>query len=265
MNYFKSQLLNIDNDTLKINSEGKLYAEIQTSDELIDDENSSSSTTYSSNKINELIPVEYELPTASSSILGGVKVDGTTIHIDNNGIISAEVSGTSELNDLDDVSLSNLNNNQILSYDGTSHRWINKNFSEYELPIASTSTLGGVKVDGTTIDIDNNGVISYQLPKASNVNLGGVIVDNDTIIIDNNGVISATAQEITVDDTLNPTSENPVQNKILYEIFGNIENDIEEIRDDIDSIEIIFGDDVFMSSEEIEELFNTENDEEYSI
>lgn len=32
--------------------------------------------------------------------------------------------------------------------------------SSYTLPTASTSTLGGVKIDGTTITIDNNGVIS---------------------------------------------------------------------------------------------------------
>ena len=35
------------------------------------------------------IPAAYSLPTASTSVLGGVKVDGSTITIDNNGVISA--------------------------------------------------------------------------------------------------------------------------------------------------------------------------------
>lgn len=30
----------------------------------------------------------------------------------------------------------------------------------YELPVASTNTLGGVKVDGSTITISENGIIS---------------------------------------------------------------------------------------------------------
>jgi hypothetical protein len=62
----------------------------------------------------------YTLPTASTSTLGAVKVDGSTITI-NNGVISGS--------------------------------------SSYSLPTASTTTLGGVKVDGSTITI-NNGVIS---------------------------------------------------------------------------------------------------------
>lgn len=36
--------------------------------------------------------------------------------------------------------------------------------SSYQLPTASASTLGGVKVDGTTIVIDENGVISVPTP-----------------------------------------------------------------------------------------------------
>jgi hypothetical protein len=64
----------------------------------------------------------YTLPTASTSVLGGVKIDGTTITI-SSGVISAVSS------------------------------------SSYSLPTASTSVLGGVKVDGTTITI-SSGVIS---------------------------------------------------------------------------------------------------------
>ena len=66
--------------------------------------------------------------------------------------------------------------------------------NSYTLPIASTDTLGGVKVDGSTITIDENGVIhganTYELPTASDTVLGGIKIDNDTIKI-NEGVISA--------------------------------------------------------------------------
>lgn len=66
--------------------------------------------------------------------------------------------------------------------------------SSYTLPIATQTSLGGVKVDGTTITVSNDGTISglsnYVLPTASNTVLGGVKIDEDTIKI-NNGVISA--------------------------------------------------------------------------
>ena len=64
--------------------------------------------------------------------------------------------------------------------------------SSYELPIASVSTLGGVKI-GEGISIDSNGVISasdYELPIASVSTLGGVKI-GEGISIDSNGVISA--------------------------------------------------------------------------
>lgn len=66
-------------------------------------------------------PAAYSLPTASTTVLGGVKVDGTTVTINGSGVISA---------------------------------------AQYTLPTASTSVLGGVKVDGTTITINGSGVIS---------------------------------------------------------------------------------------------------------
>ena len=67
----------------------------------------------------------YVLPTASSSVLGGIKL-GTGLTIDGSGLVSV-IGGSS---------------------------------GSYILPNASTSTLGGVKVDGSTILIDANGVIS---------------------------------------------------------------------------------------------------------
>ena len=96
----------------------------------------------------------FSLPTASTSVLGGVKVDGTTVTI-SGGVISSAGS--------------------------------------YTLPQATSSILGGVKVDGTTITA-LNGVISstggYSLPTASTSVLGGVKVDGSTVTI-SNGVISA--------------------------------------------------------------------------
>jgi hypothetical protein len=95
----------------------------------------------------------YVLPTASTSVLGGVRVDNSTITI-TNGVITAPYT--------------------------------------YTLPTASTSVLGGVKVDGTSVTV-NNGVITapytYSLPTASTGTLGGVKVDGTTIGI-NNGVIA---------------------------------------------------------------------------
>jgi hypothetical protein len=95
----------------------------------------------------------YTLPTATTTALGGVKVDGTSITI-NNGVISSTAA--------------------------------------YTLPTATTTALGGVKIDGTSITI-NNGIISsaaaYTLPTATASVLGGVKIDGTSITI-NNGVIS---------------------------------------------------------------------------
>ena len=48
----------------------------------------------------------------------------------------------------------------VLYDDGSSTQWVIANNTTYSLPIASTTVLGGVKVDGTTIKINSSGVIS---------------------------------------------------------------------------------------------------------
>lgn len=62
----------------------------------------------------------------------------------------------------------------------------------YTLPTASTTVLGGIKVDGVTITIDANGVISgantYVLPTATATVLGGVKIGTGVTIT--SGVIS---------------------------------------------------------------------------
>ena len=65
----------------------------------------------------------------------------------------------------------------------------------YSLPIATASTLGGIKIgSGLTID-PVTGVVTaagtYNLPTASTTQLGGVKVDGTTITINGSGVISS--------------------------------------------------------------------------
>ena len=83
----------------------------------------------------------YTLPTATASVLGGVKI-GSRITI-TNGVISAD-SQTDQ--NFTTVLKSKLDN-------------IEANANDYSLPTATTSTLGGVKI-GDGISIDVNGVIS---------------------------------------------------------------------------------------------------------
>ena len=98
-------------------------------------------TTTQLNSAVAAIPI-YTLPTATTSTLGGVIVDGTSITI-NNGVISGS--------------------------------------NQYTLPIATTSVIGGVRPDGTTITINpTTGVISgantYVLPTATTSVKGGVTI-----------------------------------------------------------------------------------------
>jgi hypothetical protein len=120
--------------------------------------------TITSNGSGQLVAnyTNYSLPTASTTILGGVKIDGSTITL--NG------------------------SNQLVA-----------NYTTYSLPTASTTILGGVKIDGSTITINGSGVISssggsvYTLPTATTSVLGGVKVDGSTITISGSGVISSSS------------------------------------------------------------------------
>jgi len=105
----------------------------------------------------------YSLPTASTTVLGGVKVDGSTVTINGSGVITA-------------------------------------NYTTYSLPTATTTVLGGVKVDGSTITINGSGVINanyttYSLPIATGSVLGGVKVGTG-LAIDGAGVLSASASSV---------------------------------------------------------------------
>ena len=75
----------------------------------------------------------------------------------------------------------------------------------YELPAATSSTLGGVKPDGTTVTVDSDGTIhstgggggGYTLPTMSASTKGGamlgsgLVINNDTLSLDGESYTSA--------------------------------------------------------------------------
>lgn len=79
---------------------------------------------------------------------------------------------------------------------------------EYVLPAATTSTLGGVKPDGTTITVAEDGTIQavpaevYNLPAATTSTLGGVKPDGTTISVDADGTIKTTYKTVTDEDSV---------------------------------------------------------------
>ena len=155
----------------------------------------------------------YVLPTAASDTLGGIKV-GTNLSIDSNGVLSATdttySAATTEAAGL------------MSAADKTKLDNIDTAANNYSLPIASSSTLGGVKV-GSNLSINSStGVLSadnqlpaqtnnsgkflstngttaswtsiseYSLPIASSSALGGIKVGTNLSINDTTGVLSAT-------------------------------------------------------------------------
>ena len=161
----------------------------------------------------------YTLPTASTTIKGGVKVDGTSIVI--NGQTISGFSGSyadltnkptipsltgyatetyvttrGYLTSVGTISYTDLSNKPAL-FSGSYTDLTDKPTipGAYTLPTASTSVLGGVKIDGSTITLNGSNQLvanytTYSLPTASTTVLGGVKVDGTTIQI-SNGVISS--------------------------------------------------------------------------
>jgi hypothetical protein len=145
----------------------------------------------------------YTLPTASTTVLGGVKVDGSTVTINGSGVISASGGGGYTL---PAATVSVLGGVIVpasgrLAVDGSGN---------ITIPLATAGVFGAVKVDGSTITA-SAGVISavggggYTLPTSSTTVLGGVKIDGSTITINGSGVISAAGGGYTL-----PTSSTTV-------------------------------------------------------
>jgi hypothetical protein len=131
----------------------------------------------------------YSLPTASTTVLGGVKIDGTSVVI-SSGIISATYTYT-----LPVATSSTLGGVVVGSGLSVNAGTISVNFpTPYSLSIATSSTLGGVKI-GSNINIAGDGTISitpYSLPIATSSVLGGVKIGNN-ITVGGDGTISVAA------------------------------------------------------------------------
>lgn len=90
--------------------------------------------------------------------------------------------------------------------------------SEYVLPTATATRLGGIKV-GENLTVESDGTLnavqgSYTLPQATNNVLGGVYVDT----------------------TLSSSSENPVQNKVINNSINNLSSSLNSLESSISSI-----------------------------
>ena len=141
---------------------------------------------------------EYELPVASASELGGVKI-GEGLSIDEEGVLSADGG------------------------------------DEYEMPIAGESTLGGVKV-GTGLDISEEGVLSVDgddidLPVATNSTLGMVkpgtlleVVGTGEIRFKGLTVFPITVTGTTAENNVTVTFPHGIQRNLLFRHFFGQKN-----------------------------------------
>jgi hypothetical protein len=105
-----------------------------------------------------------QIQKATTTVLGTVRVDGTSIKVNGSGVISQGIATTSQIGGVrPDGTTIFVGNTGIIST------------SVYSLPVANTTTIGGVKIDNSTITINGSGVIS--VPKAGINSLGVVGVE----------------------------------------------------------------------------------------
>ena len=142
--------------------------------------------------------------TASTSVLGLVKVDGTTITVNGSGVINANYVAQVQ-SDWNAVSgLGVVLNKPTIPAAQVQSDWnaisglgvvLNKPTipSAYTLTATTTTTLGGVIVPAVSTSGLNNTSGTIGLATASTTQLGGVKVDGTTITVNGSGVISASA------------------------------------------------------------------------
>ena len=108
----------------------------------------------------------------------------------------------------------------------------------YHLPIASATTLGGIKV-GTNLTIENDGTLNaesteYNLPVASSSTLGGVKIGSGLSI--SNAVAS-----VNVDSTLDADSVNPLRNSVITSNLSALTSSVQSAGSAITSLSTTVG------------------------
>lgn len=145
-------------------------------------------------------PEVYQLVPASTSRLGGVKVDGSTIQINAANVISANINNL--------VPSQSGNANYFLTTNGTTVRW-----NPASISIASPSVLGGIKPDGITVSVTEEGVLS-----AINIDLDSG--SSNKLLYNSSGSVGYT-NKISYDGTNTLTVGNRTDSS-LFSITGEV-------------------------------------------
>lgn len=108
----------------------------------------------------------------------------------------------------------------------------------YHLPIASATTLGGIKV-GNNLTIAEDGTLNaesteYSLPVASSSTLGGVKIGSGLTITD-------AIASVNVDSTLDADSANPVRNSVITSNLNTLTSSVQTAGSAITSLSTTVG------------------------
>jgi hypothetical protein len=122
----------------------------------------------------------YTLPTASTTVKGGVKIDGTTIQINGAGVIRGFSGNYNDLSNKPIIPAAQIQSDWAQTNSG-SLDFIKNKPTPYSLPIATSTILGGIKV-GAGLSINpTTGVLSASGAVAqltvSEINTANVITN----------------------------------------------------------------------------------------
>lgn len=108
----------------------------------------------------------------------------------------------------------------------------------YHLPIASETTLGGIKV-GNNLTIEEDGTLNaesteYNLPVASSSTLGGVKIGSGLTIAD-------AVASVNVDSSLDADSSNPLRNSVITSNLNTLASSVQNAGSAITSLSTTVG------------------------